>query len=151
MIRLQLVMALAILTMLSGGCTSAYLLQGDAGANLTTIKPGVSATTATQVLGAPKREWRNTSGVLFRLYVYDGGRDSQPGMALFSGVMAIGTLGITEVMFNKAIDNDKALGREWKYPARLIIAYGADDNALGIFEEFDYLPADGRNPAVRAR
>lgn len=120
------------------------MLEGRKGADTSVIRPGVSAKLVESTLGAPRREWRNQNGVTFRLYEFNGGRPSFPGYALLAGVAAVGTLGVLEVPLANAVEEDKRAGTDF-IPVRMIVSYDANDVVLGMFEEFDYLPADGHH------
>lgn len=135
----------ALLALWLGGCSSAYMLTGSPGTNTASIGPGTTSQVVESTLGKQQKEWRNGHGVIFRLYEFSGGRPSYPGYALLMGVAAVGTLGVLEVVGSNAVDNDKRHGRD-TIPVRMIVSFDQSDIVLGVFEEFDYLPADGRKP-----
>ncbi len=58
------------------------------------------------------------------------------------GIADLATLGGIKI-FSPLFEWDKIYPH---IPARLIVSYGPDEVVLGVFGEFDELPADGRSP-----
>lgn len=143
--KLRVLVTGALLAHWLVGCSSAYMLAGAPGTDTASIRPGTTSQAVESILGKQQKEWRNRNGVTFRLYEFSGGRPSYPGYALVAGVAAVGTLGVLEAVMSNAADNDQRLGRDI-IPVRMIVSYDQSDVVLGVFEEFDYLPGDGRKP-----
>jgi hypothetical protein len=127
----------------SYGCSTVYMATGDSGVDVTSVVAGASAVSVRNALGEPVREWRNDRDILFRLYEFDGGRAGHPGYALVSGLFSVASLGLWEILMTKVIENEKRTGIA-RTRIRMVVAYDRDDSVLGVFEEFDELPADGR-------
>jgi len=130
-----------------GGCSTAYFASSVQATDTSAVTPGVTAAVAREVLGAPIQEWRNPEGVTFRLYRIDGGRPARSGDAAAMAAFAVLTAGMSEFLFAFATKDDMKSG----IPSRVIVAFDRHDVVLGSFGEFDYLPADGREPADLSR
>jgi len=126
-------------------CSSAYYASSVDATDLSGVVAGASAARVSEVLGAPLREWRNAAGIGFRLYEIDGGRPPRSGEAAFMGALALVSLGATELIFLAATKEGPG-----GIPRRVVVSYDAGDRVLDLFEEFDYLPADGRRSASPA-
>jgi hypothetical protein len=138
----SLLIAMAIAA--ANGCSTVYMATGDKGADVTAVVPGASAQSVRDALGEPIREWRNERDVVFRLYEFDGGRAGHPGYALVSGLISVASLGLWEILMTKVIENEKRTGIG-RTRIRLVVSYDREASVLGVFDEFDDLPADGRN------
>jgi hypothetical protein len=141
--RLTIMAVLATL-MLLGGCVAAGLAGGRPGTDLTPVKHGASRQNIEEITGEPQRSWETESGVIYCLYEVDAGRGSQPLMALGWLAADIATVGILEFAGQglETQDEEDAFygGAE---TTRVIVAYDESGQALGVFGEFDELPADG--------
>ena len=99
----------------STGCYSMELAKGDRGVDVTSIQPGVTRMKAETALGHPVQSWVST-GIRYATYEYH----------------------LDLVPWNRR-RGDRSI-RD-----RIVLSY--DDRAviLGIFDEFDELPPDGRS------
>lgn len=127
-----------------GGCSSVHLASGSPGVDTSPVVPGVSAELVKRIVGTPVREWRNAAGITFRLYEFDGGRAANVPDALGTAFFAVFSFGLTEIMFSKEIEESRRTGGT-RTAVRKIVSFDAWDTVLGVFGEFDHLPADGRN------
>jgi len=135
--------ALVVLLMVSfsTGCLAVKMAKGEKGADVTAIQPGVTRATAEAILGPLVREWTSSSGIRYRTYSYDAGRP--PNMT--EAVAAV----ILDLVFFCMFELQAAINGEPPpfdhLTDRIVTSY--DDRAvvLGIFDEFDELPPDGRS------
>ena len=136
--------ALAILLMVSfsTGCFAVKLAKGEKGADVTAIQPGVTRANAEPILGPPVREWTSSSRIRYTTYYYDAGRPPNMPDAVGVGILDLVTVGIFE--FVVAI-NEATRPLDHITYGRIVISYDNRDVVLGIFDEFDELPPDGRS------
>ena len=139
-----LLLVLAI-TWICVGCTVVQFAAGEKGADVTKIQPGLTRSEAEAVLGRPLKEWNSPSDVTYRTYKYDSGRPPNFADAAASAFMDIASLGLWEAI--EAIGGTlktKYMDQQ-RTTARLVISYDDQDIILGVFGEFEELPADGRS------
>lgn len=136
--------ALVVLLMVSfsTGCFAVKLAKGEKGANVTGIQPGVTRANAEAILGPPVREWTSSSRIRYSTYSYDAGRPPNMPDAVGVVIMDLITGGIFE--FVVAVNEPKPWILD-HITDRIVTSY--DDRAvvLGVFDEFDELPPDGRS------
>jgi hypothetical protein len=145
--ELLLVSALAWMCI---GCTVAQLAAGDKGIDVTKIQPDGTRSEAEALLEDPIREWKSSSGVTYRTYQYDSGRPPAVGDAVAFGLMDVISFGLFEAF--EALANATGDSRSIrKYMddqhtrTQVVVSYDDQDVILGIFDEFDELPTDGRS------
>lgn len=121
-IRMSLVLRNALLPLLilimvssSTGCYPMKLAKGDKGVDVTSIQPGVTRMKAETALGPPMRRWVSTS-IRHATYEYK--------LGLVPYHLPIGDQYIRD---------------------RIVLSYDDRDVILGIFNEFDDLPPNGRS------
>lgn len=146
-VRKQCAAPCIALSIALGACSSVYLASGSPGTDISPVVTGASAEAVNRILGTSVREWSNASGVTFRLYEFDGGRAPNVPDALGTALFAIVSFGLTEILFSRQTEEDERTGRT-RTSVRMIVSFDPRDTALGVFGEFDHLPADGRNPAA---
>ena len=136
--------ALVVLLMVffSTGCFAVKLAKGEKGADVTAIQPGVTRANAEAILGPPVREWTSSSRIRYTTYYYDAGRPPNMSDAVAVGILDLVTVGIFE--FVVAI-NEATQPLDHITYGRIVISYDNRDVVLGIFDEFDELPPDGRS------
>lgn len=136
--------ALVVLLMVSfsTGCFAVKLAKGEKGADVTGIQPGVTRANAEAILGPPVRKWTSSTGIRYTTYYYDAGRPPNMPDAVGAVIMDLITAGIFE--FVVAVNEPKPWILD-HITDRIVTSY--DDRAvvLGIFDEFDELPPDGRS------
>jgi hypothetical protein len=139
-----LIAALAILT----GCVVVRSLRGEKGPDFGQLQPGVKRAVVETTLGQPLNEWMSPTDVRCALYEYNAGIPSHPGDAATAALLDVVTFGIFEVITYK--------NSGWRHPGeydrrrpKVVIAYDARDVILGIFDEADELPPDGRSGPYR--
>lgn len=130
-----------LVTWICAGCTAVQLASGDKGSDVTKIQPGLTRTEAEAVLGSSVREWKSPTGVNYRTYQYDGGRPTNVSDAIAVGLLDVMTLGIMEAVIATGPDTME----EKRTTSRVVISYDEQDVILGVFDEFDELPPDGRS------
>jgi hypothetical protein len=135
--------ALVVLLMMSfsTGCFAVKLAKGENGTDVTGIQPGVTRANAEAILGPPVREWTSSTGIRYTTYYYDAGRPPNMPDAAAAGILDLITVGIFE--FVVAIN-----AKPWildHHTDVVVISYDNRDVVLGIFDEFDELPPDGRS------
>jgi len=125
----------------STGCLAVKLATGEKGADVTAIQPGVTRANAEAIFGHPVREWTPSSGIRYITYNYDAGLPPNMTEAAAAGILDLMTAGIFE--FVVAIN-----AKPWildHHTGGVVISYDNRDAVLGIFDEFDELPPDGRS------
>jgi hypothetical protein len=134
-----LLSALVVLSMVTTGCFAAKLAKGEKGTDVTGIQPGVKRANAEAILGPPVRDWTSPTGIRYSTYYYDAGvPPSIPDAAAFA-LMDLISGGIFELM---ATTNGFPLHHTTD---GMVISYNDRAVVLGIFDEFDELPPDGRS------
>lgn len=138
----SLVIALAI-----GACTGCYatkVWQGDKGDDVAALQPGVTRATAEAVLGAPMRAWTASTNIRYATYEYYAGT---PGSSR-GFILTIFSFGVIEIGYALNLvqyPDPGPMGRWMMVWDRVVLAYDQRDVILGIFDEFDDLPPDGRS------
>lgn len=120
------------------GCSAAMLATGEKGVNVSAIQPGQTRDLAAMLLGATKREWVSATGIRYRTYEYDTGRPRDIIMAFPVAMFSFVTMGIAEFFLIPAIEKERT-------SARVVLSYDDREVILGIFDEFDDLPPDGKS------
>ena len=128
-------------TWICAGCTAVQLAAGDKGSDVTKIQPGITRPEAEAVLGSAIKEWKSPTGVIYRTYQYDGGRPTNMSDAIAVGLLDVMTLGIVEAVIAMGPDTME----KKRTTSRVVISYDDHDVIIGVFDEFDELPADGRS------
>jgi len=124
--------------LLHAGCTVRSALKDKKGIDISGIKPGVSKVKVEDILGPSEHEWWTSSGICYRVYVYDAGvrGDEVTGLVL----MDVITLGFFE-LYN--VIEPCPVKRKSK---KMAVSYDSSDMVIGVFdcfEDFDELPPDG--------
>ena len=127
------------------GCLAVKMAKGEKGADVTAIQPGVTRATAEAILGPPVREWTSSSRIRYSTYSYDAGRPPNMPVAVAVVILDLIFLGMFEL---QAAINGEPPPLD-HITDRIVTSY--DDRAvvLGIFDEFDELPPDGRSGSRR--
>ncbi len=123
---------------LAAGCSAAMLATGEKGVNVSAIQPGQTRDLAAMLLGATKREWVSVTGIRYRAYEYDTGRPRDIIRAFPVAMLSYLTIGIAEFFLIPAIEKERT-------SARVVLSYDDREVILGIFDEFDDLPPDGKS------
>lgn len=124
------------------GCAVAKIAEGRNGEDMSALKIGAPRTVVESQLGDPALEWKGDRGVTYAVYEFDRGVPPKPGLAAFGVFVDVATLGLFELLFAGA-DDDKIFGPS--EDGRVLVSYGPDFRILGLFNEFDALPPDGRS------
>lgn len=135
----RVIVALALLVATSA-CAVVDYAQGEEGANVSAIRPGISRTQVEEILGRPERSWVADSGVRYSTYEFPAGIPPSPGGAVGMAVFDVLLLGMPEILFASNPDHEAR-----RTTGRIVISYDHQDIAIGQFDEFDELPADGRS------
>src|SRR6266850_6132050 len=135
--------ALVVLLMVSfsTGCFAVKLAKGEKGTDVTGIQPGVTRANAEAILGPLVREWTSSTGIRYTTYYYDAGLPPNMPDAAAAVIMDVISVGLFELFW--AIDK-----KPWILDHHTdVVVISNDDRAvvLGIFDEFDELPPDGRS------
>lgn len=139
--------AAAFLAVAAAGCSVVRSATSDPGVDLSIIEAGVPRAQIEERLGEPVHVWSNESGTAFRTYQYDAGREASVGDAVACVFMDVATVCLWEL----AMALDSKLRDQRRITRRVVVSYAADGAALGAFEEFAVLPADGRVQPGSAR
>lgn len=134
---------LLALVLACASCSVIRLGSDEPGADISVVARGAQRTQVEGALGVPVREWRNANGVDFRTYEYDAGREGSIGDASAAAFLDVATVFLWELFF--VLDPEPFL-RGRRSTGRVVVSYDADGVALGAFDEFAVLPADGRAP-----
>lgn len=135
-----------ILTMVSAsmGCTPtvARLAKGEKGVDVSSIQPDVTRANAEAILGPPVRGWTSPTGIRYATYTYDAGVPPNMKKATAFAVFNLMFFFLPEIV------EPQRKNPLW-YPTHIVervaISYDDRDVILGIFDEFDDLPPDGRS------
>jgi hypothetical protein len=138
---------IAALAMLAG-CVVVRSWRGEKGADVSNIQPGTKRSEAETALGPPEREWVSPAGVRYALYEYNAGIPPHYGDALTAAVLDVVTFGVFELLaFNR--DQGRHPGEYDRRRPKVVISYNAHAIILGIFDESDELPPEGRSGPYR--
>jgi hypothetical protein len=134
---------LVVLLMMSfsTGCLAVKLAKGEKGTEVTWIQPGVTRANAEAILGPPVREWTSSTGIRYTTYYYDAGLPPNMPDAAAAVIMDVISVGIFELVV-------ATNAKPWILDHHTDVVVISDDNrdvVLGIFDEFDELPPDGRS------
>lgn len=140
------------------GCAVARLATGVDAPDRSALRPGISKTEAEVLLGEPQRSWKTDRGIEYAVYRIYIGAKPQPGLAALTFIIDVGLAGMMEIFAAMAESRCKDLHPEedLKYqecvgrfyesePVNLLVSYDAQGTVLGLFNEFDELPPDGRS------
>jgi hypothetical protein len=119
------------------------LAVGEKGVDLTKIQPGVTRANAETLLGPAVKEWVSPTGIRYATYNFDAGRPPrivQAVLFLTGGPMP--ELVYLVRYFSGTINDAPFFERIMD---RIVIAFDDRDVVLGLFNEFDPLPPDGRS------
>ena len=143
--RLSRSLLVLLAASLATACGAVTLARGTKGADVSGVQPGVARPEAETALGKPQKDWVSPAGVHYYLYEYDTGRPPNAADAAGFVFMDIVTLGMWEMI--DAMHDHRALNQSLPPPtsARVVLSYDDKDLVMGIFGEFDALPADGRS------
>jgi hypothetical protein len=120
------------------GCYAIQVWKGDKRVDITALQPGVTRANAEAILGSPVRSWTSPTSIRYATYEYYAG--TPPNRWSDLGFLDIGkwrhrdcvALGLVPASWD---------GMTWD---RKVLS--CDDRVvLGIFDEFDELPLDGRS------
>jgi hypothetical protein len=125
------------------GCYAIQIWKGDKRVDITALQPGVTRANAEAILGSPVRSWTSPTNIRYATYEYYAGTPPNPRMGVTWVFLDIGSLGVIEIMYALGLVPFPASwdGMTWD---RKVLS--CDDRVvLGIFDEFDELPLDGRS------
>ena len=147
--NLRLAAALCVCTLMTS-CVAVDAAKGRPGVNLEEVQQGATREQVEGIVGAPTRTWTNDVGTTFGSYVVDAGRAGKlfgwEGAATVIAVDIL-TFGLIEWVSPPRSDEDARDAFLGGAESRtIIIAYDEDGFVLGVFDEFDVLPADGITP-----
>lgn len=140
--------SVAMITILAAlsGCLVVKSVRGEKGADVHNVQPGANRTVVDMALGPPLRDWMSGTVVRYALYEYDAGIPPSYGDAIGHAILDLVLVGAWEIPW--AI-NGKHPGEYNRRRARVVVSYDEQDTVLGIFDEFDELPPDGRSGPYR--
>jgi hypothetical protein len=128
------------------GCFAVKLAKGEKGTDVTGIQPGVTQANAEAILGHPVRKWTSSTGIRYTTYYYDAGLPPNMPDAAAAVIVDLITVGIFELVV--AINEPKPWILD-HHTDVVVISYDNRAVVLGIFDEFDELPPDGRSGSRR--
>jgi hypothetical protein len=123
------------------GCSVADSMSGEPGVDVSLVTPGATHATVESKLGSPVRSWVSEHGVGYSLYQFDIGVPPNAWTTAANVVMDIATAGFWEV----AWETEEHLKQSDRKSGRVLVSFDEKGVVLGLFDEFDVLPADGRS------
>lgn len=142
-LRHALLLILVLVT--TPGCTAVMFAVGEKGVDLARLQPGATRAEVEALLGTSLRQWDTPMGVRHALYQYDAGRPPSAKWAAASVALNLVSMGLLEILV--ALHSSP----EPHVMGRLVVSYDSADVVLGVHDEFEALPADGRSPPRRVR
>ena len=139
--RLRVGLLVGLVAGLVAGCSVADSVNGVPGVDTSTIAPGVMRTEVESRLGAPVRSWVSEHGVRYSLYQFSIGVPPNGAATAAMVIMDVATAGIWEIFW--AANED--LRQADRKSGRVVVSFDDKDVVLGLFDEFDMLPTDGRS------
>ena len=137
--RLSLVVA-ALLAAFGTGCSVVELAEDHPGVDVSSIAPGVPRAEVERRLGLPDRSSTSAEGVRYSLYEFDNGVPLNARHVAWA-ILSVVTIGLSE--FGKSVQGiNRRQGRVYD---RVVVSYDKNDIVLGLFDEFETLPTDGRS------
>ena len=125
-----------LLVALGTGCSVVELAKGRPHVDSSSLAPGVPRADVEARLGAPVRSWVSAEGVRYSLYAFGTGVLPAPTVAVTAAMLDIIYLGLPELIWTPKYNADEF---------RVVVSYDANDVALGLFDEHETLPTDGRS------
>ena len=125
-----------LFAILGTGCNVVELAKGRPHVDSSSLAPGVPRAEVEARLGAPERSWVSADGVRYSLYAFGTGVLASPTDAVTAVMFDIYYLGLPELLGTPKYNADEF---------RVVVSYDANDVALGLFDEHETLPTDGRS------
>ena len=137
-------LVIGITVFASMGCYATKVWKGDKGVDVTTLQPSTTRANAETILGSPVRSWTSPTSIRYATYEYYAGTPPNPWGGVLWVLLDIGSLGVIEIGYalNMVHYPEPWDPMIWD---RVVLSYGDHDAILGIFDEFDDLPLDGRS------
>ncbi len=129
----------AFLVVLTTGCSAVDMAKGRPHVDASSLAPGVSRTEVEARLGQSKRNWTTAEGVRYSLYEFGMGTLPRPADAVMVAMFSLYTLGLLELIHEAKPPASK--GDDFQ----VVVSYDANDVVLGLFDEHETLPIDGRS------
>jgi hypothetical protein len=117
------------------------MAKGTPPVDASSLAPGVSRTEVEARLGQSKRNWTTAEGVRYSLYEFGPGVPPQPADAIMMAMFSLYTLGLVEVIHAANPPPPASEGDDFQ----VVVSYDANDVVLGLFDEHETLPIDGRS------
>jgi hypothetical protein len=130
------------------GVYVAVSLMEEKGVDASAVQPGASRAQAEAILGNAVKEWRSASGVRCGIYHYEAGRRADWDRAYGRAIINLATLGFADLF--ELIPNHPQFkfyeaNRKRRTVVPIVVSFDVKEMILGIFDEFDELPPDGRS------
>ncbi len=139
--RLRTGLLVGLIAGLAAGCSVADSMSGEPGVDVSLVTPGATRATVESKLGSPVRSWVSEHGVGYSLYQFDIGVPPNAWTTAANVVMDIATVGFWEV----AWETEEHLKQSDRKSGRVVVSFDEKGVVLGLFDEFDVLPDDGRS------
>ncbi len=124
-----------LLVALGTGCSAVERAKGRPNVDSSSLAPGVPRADVEARLGAPVRSWVSAEGVRYSLYAFGTGVLADPTVVVRVVVSCVLFLCLPELLGTPKYNADE----------RVVVSYDANDVALGLFDEHETLPTDGRS------
>ncbi len=135
-----------VLILATPACSAVDMARGERGLDVSGIQPGITRAEVENLLGTPRRTWVSEQGIRYATYEFDAGVPGNVAGGVAAGIfMDVATLGVWELFWPSLKKHTP------RTTGRAVISYDDRDVVLGLFDEFDELPPDGRSekrPAV---
>ena len=125
------------------GCSVMQMAKGEPGADIDSVRPGMTRDKVEAILGPSIRDMQVSSGVRYRVYRYNAGIETEREWLYANAYMEVGSFGLWELyrlVFPDRHDHERQL------EGQVAISYDSNDVILGVFRDFgdfDTLPPDG--------
>ncbi len=131
------------------GCYAVKLASREEGIDMSKVGPGITRQEVEDLLGEPAKEWDSATGIHYCTYSFDAGRPPDKSEATAFLFLDLITLGISEIMvgFENSSNSSDPYLEYLRVIGRVVISYDQEGYVLGVFEEFEKIPPDGRRPA----
>ena len=129
------------LAALISACAVVDTATGEKGEDTRSIRPGIMQVQVEAVLGTAVKEWISKDGIRYSVYEFDAGKPAAGDTAAAVAAADVLTMGIFELVLALP-DSGPVVDR---HTSRVVVSFDKDNTVLGLFDEFDELPPDGRS------
>ena len=133
----MLALALCFLMPVANGCAAVQLARGARGTDVSAVQIGAPRQEVETAIGEPVRQWQDSGETHLAVYEFSGDIEPQYGTASLVLLLDILTLFLLELV---------VYGHKERHPNdRLLVAYDSQGEVIGLMDEYDIVPEDGRS------